>query len=119
MMSGRFWFYLAVLIVGAGELSLLVGGRARLNNELSRLNQAAFEEQEAALKPYLARQTDERKLVSLAKRLKQGDQRLLQLIIERAYELNPNSRDIALLASYFHPELKEKVKELDPLYSSQ
>jgi len=118
-MTGRFWFYLAVTIVIIAELTWLHGGRNRLNNELARLDNAAAQQQLTSLRGYLGKQTNERKLVSLAKLLKNREAWLLQPIIDRAYELNPNSRDIALLASFFHPELKERVKELDPLYGEE
>lgn len=116
-MDKRFWFYLGVLIVIAGEISYYRATQNRIAQELARLNLSAQEQRINDLKNYLGRQTDERKLVSLAKKLRFSEAKTLQLIIDRAYELNPNSRDITLLASEFHPELKERVKELDPLYA--
>lgn len=115
-MKPRFWFYLAALIIIIGLLTGLLSIRNAGTNEVARLDQIYLERQLQDLNSYLANQEDERKLISLAKKLHHADWRLLQPIIERAYEINPNSRDIALLASVFRPELKQRVRELDPLY---
>ena len=88
-----------------------------INNEVGRIEQASQQERVANIARYVATQTDERKLVSLAKKLSHSDKETLRIIIDRAYELNPGSRDITLLASTFHPELKARILELDPLYS--
>lgn len=115
-MTGRFWFYLGSLVIVAGLYSWRTATVNAINNEVSRIEQASQQERVANITRYVATQTDERKLVSLAKRLKNSDQETLRIIIDRAYELNPGSRDITLLASEFHPELKTRVLELDPLY---
>jgi hypothetical protein len=116
MASNRFWFYFLVIIIVAGLLTVLYTERSRLDHRIASLNDQSYQLQRQQLQSYLDQQTDARKLVSLAKHLATGDQRLLGMIIDRAYQLNPNSRDIALLASNFHPELKKRVQELDPLY---
>ena len=115
-MSSRFWFYLGSLVIVAGLYSWRIASVNAINNEVSRLEQANQQERVKNITNYVAGQKDERKLVGLAKRLKDSDRETLQIIIDRAYELNPGSRDITLLASTFHPELKDKVLELDPLY---
>lgn len=112
----RFWFYLAVSIVILGEFSFYKIDQNHIAAQQSRIEKTAIESQVSSLDSYLALQTDERKLVSLAKHLRNSSPVILKPIIDKAYALNPNSRDITLLASYFHPELKARVTELDPLY---
>lgn len=119
MMGLRAWFYLAFIIILIGLVSWWAAGRNQLNQAAAQQLEDSQRDQERSLKGYLAKQTDSRKLVSLAKRLKNADSAIIRLVVERAYELNPNSRDIALLASFFNPELKDRVRELDPLYKFQ
>src|SRR3989344_6941683 len=114
-MSSRFWFYLGSIVIAAGLYTWRVSVINSLNLEMVKINQDAKQERAENMSRYVATQTDERKLVSLAKRLKDGDQESLQIIIHRAYQLNPGSPVITLLSSTFHPELKAKVLELDPL----
>lgn len=116
MKSSRFWFYLGALVVVAGLYSWRTATVNSINNEVGRIEQAASQERIGNMERYVATQTDERKLVSLAKKLSHSDKETLRIIIDRAYELNPGSRDITLLASEFHSELKGRVLELDPLY---
>ena len=115
-MSSRFWFYLGSLVIVAGLYSWRIASVNAISNEVSRIEQAGNQEQIKNITRYVAAQSDDKKLVSLAKRLKNGDKEILKIIIDRAYEINPGSRDITLLASSFHPELKDRVPELDPLY---
>lgn len=115
-MTSRFWFYLGALVVAAGLYSWRIATVNAINNEVGRIEQAGRLERIESVGRYVATQTDERKLVSLAKRLKNSDAETLRIIIDRAYALNPGSRDITLLASYYHPELKKRILELDPLY---
>jgi len=115
-MSNRFWFYLGVAIVIVGLFSYRTGVRNKISNDINRINLESRQAALSDLSKYLEKQTDERKLVSLAKKLRNRESWLLEAIIDRAYAINPKSRDITLLASEFHPELKEKVKILDPLY---
>ncbi len=117
-MSKRFWFYSASLIVMAGLLVWLLALRNQLRNEQQRQQTLFAAEQQALLSNYLSSQDDERKLVTLAKTYAKTQPELVRPVIERAYELNPNSRDIVILASHYHPELKEKIKFLDPLYAT-
>ncbi len=115
-MTGRFWFYLGALVIVAGLYSWRTATVNAIRNEVAKIDQAGQQERVGGMKRYVAKQTDERKLVGLAKRLKNSDNEILRIIIDKAYELNPGSRDITLLASSFHPELKDRVPELDPLY---
>lgn len=115
-MSNRFWFYLGSLVIVVGLYSWRIATVNAINNEVGRIEQTGQEERVRNITRYVETQTDERKLVSLAKRLKNSDKETLRIIIDRAYVLNPGSRDITLLASVFHPELKDRVPELDPLY---
>ncbi len=115
-MVSRFWFYLATAIILSGLGSYLSWVKTRQGSEIAAINQAAAAERSMAMESYLAKQTDGRKMISLAKNLQSTAPELVQPIVLKAYELLPNSRDAALLASYYRPELKEKVKELDPLY---
>jgi hypothetical protein len=84
---------------------------------IGAINNQDQQEQTAQFDAYLAKQTDERKLLVLAKLLRSGEQWRLRKIADRAYALNPAARDVALFASYFKPELQEKVRQLDPLYT--
>ncbi|OGD61758.1 hypothetical protein A3A71_00415 [Candidatus Berkelbacteria bacterium RIFCSPLOWO2_01_FULL_50_28] len=118
-MSGRFWFYSGFLIVATGLLVWNSALKSRIAAEEVQITNASAQERIASLKEYATRQTNARKLVSLAKKLRFEDPAVLRPLIDRAYELNPNSRDITLLASYYRPELKERVKELDPLWNGQ
>ena len=115
-MAKRGWFYLAVVIVLVGEIVTFNMVRIRQSRELAEINDQALARQEQDLTIYLTHQTDDRKLVRLAKLLAHDQASPLQLIIDRAYALNPKSRDIALLASSYHPELKDQVTKLEPLY---
>lgn len=115
-MTGRFWFYLPSLIIIAGLGSYLSWVKAHQNDQLAIINLAAAQERREGLDRFLSRQTDGRKLISLAKNLEKTEPELVEPIVLKAYELLPNSRDAALLASHYRTELKEKVKELDPLY---
>lgn len=114
--SLRFCFYLGTVIILIGLVSWWAAARNQINQTAIQQLEVSRQEQKGSLKEYLGKQADSRKLVSLAKRLKYADPAVLRPIVERAYELNPNSRDIALLASFFKPELKDRVLELDPLY---
>jgi len=115
-MTGRFWFYLGVTVIIVGLYSWRLAAVNGVNRQISRIDQASLQAQSDSLNRWAANQTDERKLISLAKKLKNRDQALLQILIDRAYAINPNSRDITILASQFHPELKDKILQLDPLY---
>lgn len=115
-MAKRGWFYLAVVIMLVGEIVAFDMVRIRQSQALAEINDQATVHQEQDLATYLTRQTDDRKLVRLAKLLARSQSSVLRPIIDRAYALNPKSRDITLLASSYHPELKDQVMELDPLY---
>lgn len=115
-MIGRFWFYLPVLIIIAGLGSYLSWIHTRQDSELAAIELASDKQRQASMAVYLAAQTDGRKMISLAKTVEKTAPELVEPIVLKAYELLPNSRDAAILASHYRPELKEKVKELDPLY---
>ena len=91
-MSNRFWFYLGSLVIVAGLYSWRIASVNAINNEVSRIEQTGNQEQIKSVTRYVAAQSDDKKLVSLAKRLKNGDKEILQIIIDRAYEINPGSR---------------------------
>lgn len=105
---------IALIIAGYGNIAI------KKTIRQSEKQQATNNEtQTTQIKEYLAKQTDARKMVRLSLQLATGGNRALtQAVIDRAYELINNSRDIALLDSYFHPELKQRVVELDPLYET-
>lgn len=115
-MTGRFWFYLAALIVIAGIGTTYLASARRSANERARSEAAAVSDSKSALAEYLSRQTDSRKLVNLAILYQKTRPELVEPVAVRAFELNKNSRDIALLASPYSEEAKERVKFLDPLY---
>ena len=54
-------------------------------------------------------------VVSLEVPLKEYD----KLIIDRAYAISPNNHDVLVLETQYHPELKSKLIQVDPLYSAQ
>lgn len=115
-MSHRHWFYLAIFIVIAGLLALGAANSNILRRQRQAIEAESLAAQQQQLGLYLAKQTDGHKLVRLAKQMKNGDPNILKAIIDRAYALNPTDRDIVVLASFYNPELKSKVLELDPLY---
>lgn len=116
MMPKRRLFYLVSAAIVLVEIGALIGIGRFSQAKVSAINRRGVIEQVENLKRYLANENDERKLVSLAKKLRHMPEEVLEPIVLRAYELNSNSRDIAILASHFRPELVERVKELDPLY---
>jgi len=115
-MSKRFWFYLTAIVVIAGLYTWRLAVVNGVNNQIGRIEAAGQAERVGNLHRWVDAQKDERKLISLAKKLRYLDNASLQVLIDRAYALNPNSRDITILASQFHPEFKSKILELDPLY---
>ena len=115
-MSRRLWIYSAVVLIIVVELTFYAIEVIGSNKKIASLNSEALSTRQAELANYLKDQTDQRKLISLAKKLKNQDSSLIQLVADKAYELAPDSRDAVLLAYAFHPELKSKLLELDPLY---
>ncbi len=118
-MSSRAWFYLGAVIIIAGMLVYAAVERAKINQQQILIQDQSTAELKDTLTPYLAKQTDGHKLISLAKHLNGTDPSVLQLIIDRAYALEPKDRDILILDSAFHPELKSQIIALDPLYSAE
>ncbi|MEX1123574.1 MAG: hypothetical protein WEC81_00095 [Patescibacteria group bacterium] len=116
-MNTRFWLYLLAAIIISGLGSYLSWVKTSQAGELAAIERQAAETRLATMDSYLAKQTDGRKMISLAKKVEKSAPELVEPIVLKAYELLPNSRDAALLASHYRPELKDKVKELDPLYS--
>lgn len=118
-MTGRVWLYLtgaiiAVALIARGTLAV-----SAVNHASAALEAQSLGEQQQILGAYLTKQTDEHKLIRFAKQMKSQDPALLMMIADRAYEVNPKNRDIVVLASLFHPELKPKILELDPLYADE
>ena len=82
--------------------------------------QAAKKERDEAFSRYLRQQTNGYTLVTLAKRLNSdGNEQLVEQLILRAHELEPQSRDIAVLAARYRPELNDAVQKIDPLYGTK
>ncbi len=117
-MSGRFWFYLGAVIIIAGLGTTQLANARRSENELAKIEVDGLTESEAALDLYLAKQTDSRKLVSLVLLYNKTRPELVRRVALRAFELNKDSRDIALLAAPYSEEAKERVHFLDPLYDT-
>ncbi|MBI4948421.1 hypothetical protein HY844_02625 [Candidatus Berkelbacteria bacterium] len=116
-MHNRVWFYLFVLIVIGAEISYLVGINSRTASEIELLNQAAERQSVEQIENYASGQTDGYKLVSLSKKLgSDASAKVHEILVLRAYELEPTDRDITVLASYFDARLEPKITELDPLY---
>jgi len=102
----------ALLIVGYGNIA-----KSSLAKNLNRQTADNQQQQIEQMKAYLTQQSDPRKMVRLTFRLSSSaSKEIVQLVADKAYELKPDSRDIVLLDSIFHPELKDKIIELDPLY---
>lgn len=116
----RWWAWgVAVIVI----VSLVTYWRLELQ-EISRTaairTQDITEERNEAFKEYLQRQKDGYTLITLAKRLNSdGNEQLVEQLVLRAHELEPQSRDIAVLAAQYRPELKETVKKIDPLYGTK
>jgi hypothetical protein len=115
-MSGRFWFYLAAVIIVAGIGTANLASTRRLENELIRQDKAALATSQEELDLYLTKQSDSRKLVALALLYEKTRPELVRPVALRAFELNKDSRDIAVLAAPYSEEAKERVHFLDPLY---
>jgi len=115
-MTKRFWFYLAVLIIVAGLGGWLVASNRQIENERVRLERESQQIRQAALDRYLQQQTDGRKLVRLAQLFNETQPDFVKPVVLRAYELDPNSRDIVLLASHYLPAAKERLRFVDPLF---
>lgn len=114
---GRHWFYVPVLMIVGGLLSWGAVTAAEIRAEQATADRAGLKSQQAILEQYLNKQTDPVKLIRLAKQTKNSDPALLEMIADRAYQIAPKNRDVAVLAAEFHPELKAKVLEIDPLYA--
>lgn len=117
-MSNRFWFYLATVIVVAALVTTHLANLRRLENRLATIEKTRLEASASSLNEYLAQQTDSRKLVALALIYQKTQPELVRPVALRAFELNKNSRDIALLATPYSKEAKERIQFLDPLYDS-
>lgn len=115
-MSSRFWFYLGAVIVIAGLGTTHLANTRKLANELAALETHSLTENQEALTHYLEKQTDSRKLVSLALLYQKTRPELVRPVALRAFELNKDSRDIAVLAAPYSQEARERIRFLDPLY---
>ena len=115
-MSNRFWFYLGSLIVIAALGTTYLANSRRLENQLARADAEGLAESEQSLEGYLAKQTDSRKLVGLALLYQKTRPELVRPVALKAFELNKNSRDIAVLAAPYSKIAEERIKFLDPLY---
>lgn len=116
-MSIRVWGYGLFFLIVLGAVSLWRLELKEIESDLKTNLQAQQVERIKNLEAYLIKQKDERKLVSLIKKIPNEDYEILRRIALRAYELNGQSRDIALIASQFDPKIKEKVIKLDPLHN--
>jgi len=115
-MNNRFWLYLGFGIVLAGLISYWTIETNSIQANTVAERQINEQQQISAMEDFLSRQTNGHKLVSLAKRMNPEDSKLIKMVIMRAYELEPDRRDIALLASAYDPAIKKQVEKLDPLY---
>lgn len=92
-------------------------GSSRIHHQQSLQEEQSRKERLSVMQSYLASQTDAHKLVKLLKNISYEDQDILRAVTLKAYELDNNNRDIAILASYFDDGAKKRVIELDPLYT--
>jgi len=116
-MTSRFWAYSSFAIVATALAVVFVMEKNSQLIAQNKLTHESQQEQAVAFDRYLAGQTDEHQLLTLAKMLRHGESWRLQKIAQRAYAINPNARDVALFASYFQPDLSQRVRQLDPLYT--
>lgn len=116
-MTPRALFWIGALIAFSAIVSLYSAERAKISRELLQQQEQFQQAQVESMKIFLQKQKDGKKLIRLAKRLPSENAELIKLVVLRAYELEPNSRDIAVLASAYDPGAKARVKEIDPLYS--
>lgn len=116
-MSARVWLYLTAAVIAVALITRGTLVISAVNKEIAALEAESIANQKDSLAMYLAEQSDEHKLLRLAKQMKNSDPALLIMVADRAYEVNPKNRDIVVLASFFRPELKPKILEIDPLYS--
>ncbi len=114
-MRNRFWLYLCAAIIALGLVAYWNWESADLQTRTNTTTAQALKTAQADLKNFLTKQTDGPKLISLAKRLNKNQPELVKPIIEKAYALAPTNPDVVLLASAYHPELKAKALELNPL----
>lgn len=115
-MHNRFWLYLAFGIVLAGLISYWTIEKNSLQASVVSEQLINQQQRVSAMKDFLSRQTNGHKLVSLAKRMNPEDSKLIEMVIMRAYELEPDRRDIAILASTYDSSIEKKIQFLDPLY---
>lgn len=115
-MRNRFWFYMPVIIIIVGLTSYLMWSNSSINSEISLIEKNSQDARLNSINSWLTKQTDGRKLITLAKTFQNNEPELVEPIILKAYELLPDNRDAAILASHYRPEIKEKIKTLDPLY---
>lgn len=115
-MHNRFWLYLAFGIVLTGLISYWTIEKNSLQASIVSKQQTNEQQRISAMEDFLSRQTNGHKLVSLAKRMNPEDSKLIEMVVMRAYELEPDRRDIALLASAYDPAIKKRIEKLDPLY---
>ncbi len=115
MKSGWLFYVICAIAIGGMAISLLVVKKVSATNLTNQ--QAQFEKTSLAdWQKYLDAQNDPHKLISLAKRIASNHPRLLEPLFDRAYKLAPGERDIVILDSYYHPELKKRVEDIDPLF---
>lgn len=114
-MTSRFWLYSALVIVIIGSISFWVVAKNNLNHRATIAGETLIKNDQATLTLFLAKQTDAAKLIGLAKRVNNSEPALVQPIVERAYALGSTNPDAVWLASYYHPELKTKALQLNPL----
>lgn len=115
-MTPRAWLYLGVAIMLVALLTWYEEEKSEIRRVSENQTAESREVVVSAFRSYLKDQKNERSLVTLAKRIRLIDAELTRLTVERAYEINPNSRDIVILMSNYRPELKKRILELDPLY---
>jgi hypothetical protein len=115
-MPQRFWLYLAALIAIAGLGGYYLLHKRSVETELQKLVAVGVEADQQALDRYLGNQVDGLKLVGLVKLLAKNRPELVRPVALRAFELEPNRRDVALLASPYSEIAKERLQFLDPLF---
>lgn len=114
-MGNRFWLYLPAAIVALGLVAFWNWERIDSQAQAAAATSQSLAFEQTDLKTFLAKQTDGPKLISLAKHVNSNQPELVEIIIEKAYALAPTNPDAVLLASAYHPELKAKALQLNPL----
>ncbi len=116
-MNRRFWLYVAATAFVSAQGVWVSVNNHHWRSVIAAIDSNSSRERTVSVEKFLSNQTDGHKLIGLAKRYLKTEPDLVRPVIEKAYQLDPNSRDIAIFASFYNKDAKERVKVIDPLWS--